>query len=95
MKFNCDFYKDWKHKRGHAQEEYLRNWHKKFAWLPIKVADKDCRWFEFVERSYPSAVYSTHYETIFHRSFPKYRAIQKELSKENPFSKTTTSSGPR
>jgi hypothetical protein len=28
----------------------LTNWHRWFAWHPIKVADHDCRWLEYVER---------------------------------------------
>lgn len=35
MRFDCD----WK-----------ENWHRKFAWLPIKVSKHDCRWLEYVER---------------------------------------------
>jgi len=32
------------------KRERLRAWHRWFAWYPIKVADHDCRWLEFVER---------------------------------------------
>lgn len=38
MKFDCD---KWK---------YKLEWHRWFAWYPVKVADRDCRWLEYVER---------------------------------------------
>ena len=28
----------------------LLEWHKWFAWHPVRVASHDCRWLEFVER---------------------------------------------
>lgn len=38
MKFNCD---KWKCKL---------EWHRWFAWYPVKIAENDCRWLEYVER---------------------------------------------
>ncbi len=43
MKFNC----------GHTKEvrvNALHNWHRWFAWWPVRVGIKECRWLEFVER---------------------------------------------
>lgn len=47
MKFNC----------GLTDEEIkeklsptLCNWHKWFAWFPVRVGHMDCRWLEYVER---------------------------------------------
>lgn len=28
----------------------LSQWHRWFAWRPVKVSDHDCRWLETVER---------------------------------------------
>ena len=43
MKFNCG---------DKANERYWREhqWSKWFAWFPVRVATKDCRWLETVER---------------------------------------------
>lgn len=38
MKFDCD---KWK---------YKYEWHRWFAWYPVKVAEHDCRWLEYVDR---------------------------------------------
>ena len=43
MKFDCG-------KTFQERRNRLRQWHKWFAWYPVKVEDHDCRWFEFVER---------------------------------------------
>lgn len=33
------------------EEKYRRErWHDYFAWLPVRVADRECRWLETVER---------------------------------------------
>ncbi len=39
------------------QSEVWKPW---FAWYPVKVGDKDCRWLEWVERM-PSYYYFKHY----------------------------------
>lgn len=43
MKFDCGLT---------LEEEYdlLKQWHKHFCWLPVRIAHRDCRWLEFVER---------------------------------------------
>lgn len=46
MKFNCDYFRNKREKRN----ERLRNWHKWFAWHPIRIAENDCRWLECVNR---------------------------------------------
>lgn len=28
----------------------LANWHDHFAWWPVRVGERDCRWLELVER---------------------------------------------
>lgn len=33
------------------------NWHKHFAWLPVKVGQDTYAWLETVERSFPKARY--------------------------------------
>lgn len=43
MKFDCG--ETWEEKR-----KRLEQWHRWFAWHPVKVEDHDCRWFEVVER---------------------------------------------
>lgn len=43
MKFDC----------GLTDEEYraeIRKWHRWFAWHPVRVGHRDCRWMETVER---------------------------------------------
>lgn len=43
MKFNCG---------PTFAERYERktNWHRWFAWHPVRIASGDCRWLEYVER---------------------------------------------
>ena len=43
MKFNCG--PTWAEKK-----EYLEEWHPHFAWWPIRVGSRDCRWLEWVMR---------------------------------------------
>ena len=43
MKFNCG--PTWEEKKA-AKEK----WHKWFAWYPIRIGSKDCRWLETIER---------------------------------------------
>jgi len=33
----------------------MRQWHKKFLWLPFTIKDYDCRWLEYIEIRYPNA----------------------------------------
>lgn len=50
MKFNCDALKDRRARRRYERLGRNLEWHKVFAFLPHKVSDSDCRWFEVVER---------------------------------------------
>lgn len=43
MKFNCG--RSWEEKA-----EAIMKWHRWFAWFPVTVGSKDCRWLEYVER---------------------------------------------
>lgn len=43
MKFDCG-------DRGKAKIARMKEWHRWFAWRPIRLADHDCRWLEVVER---------------------------------------------
>lgn len=47
MKLNCGRPKY--QRRGEAVK-YLCNWHRWFAWFPVRVGTNDCRWLEYVER---------------------------------------------
>lgn len=45
MKFHC--------KTPETRAQYvarLEQWHRWFAWHPVRVAKNDCRWLEVVER---------------------------------------------
>ena len=43
MKFNCG-------ETPAEKFERLENWHRWFAWHPVRVGSHDCRWLEYVER---------------------------------------------
>jgi len=61
MKFNCGTdYQTW--------YKLKTNWHRWFAWYPVRVGNCDCRWLEYVERCYEDS-----YEGLY----PTYRAITK------------------
>lgn len=32
--------------------EKLKNWHRFFAWYPVRINDHECAWLEMVERKY-------------------------------------------
>lgn len=59
MKFNCGKSREQRLRDAFVvaekNAEAARNWHKHFAWLPVRVAEGDCRWLEFVMRRYPFA----------------------------------------
>jgi hypothetical protein len=59
MKFNCGLTTETKRilkRQSKATKlERAKNWHRVFALFPIQISDNDCRWFEYVERSYPDA----------------------------------------
>jgi hypothetical protein len=35
-----------------TEASFYLNWHRVFAWWPIRVGENDCRWLETVERQY-------------------------------------------
>lgn len=43
MRFNCGL--SWE-ERYQAKQQ----WHRWFAWRPVRIAAGDCRWLEWVER---------------------------------------------
>lgn len=44
MKFDCRD-ETWSEEKARRAQ-----WRKWFAWLPVRLADRDCRWLEVVER---------------------------------------------
>lgn len=51
MKFKCE-----------TRENRFSKWHRKFAWLPVRLGDNDCRWLEFIERKGTLSLYGWDYE---------------------------------
>lgn len=50
MRFNCDRRREAKEKK---RREKLYNWHRRFAWLPVKIQDAGiCLWLEYYETKY-------------------------------------------
>lgn len=49
MRFSCGASLDAKIKRR-------AEWHRWFAWHPVRVGDHDCRWLEWVERRSSASV---------------------------------------
>lgn len=43
MKFDCGL--SWEEEKA-----LLEEWHLHFAWLPVRVGNRDCRWLEWVMR---------------------------------------------
>jgi hypothetical protein len=58
MKLDCGLTKKTKEK---LKIEKLSNWHTKFAWLPIRIGDNDCRWLEHYERKGKFLLYPDYY----------------------------------
>lgn len=53
MKFNCDFWKWWEKPYSKEKQEQWhkdQEWHTHYAWFPVRVDKRDCRWLETVER---------------------------------------------
>lgn len=51
--------------RAKAREQ----WHRWFAWYPVRVSDESCRWLEWVERRIePAAAYDGVYLFHYYRS---------------------------
>lgn len=61
MKFNCGLSKADKYwerfKSTKAWLQSLQEWHYWFAWRPVRVGKKDCRWLETVERRDTRSMY--------------------------------------
>lgn len=49
MKFNCGMTYG---EKFEAQTRKYTNWHLHFAWRPVRLGSRDCRWLEFVWRKY-------------------------------------------
>lgn len=47
MRFNCG---ETEKEARRSVEPYYCNWHDWFAWYPVRVGYKDCRWLEVIER---------------------------------------------
>jgi hypothetical protein len=45
MRFNCG-------PTAHEKRIARRQWHRWFAWFPVRVGSRDCRWLETIERRY-------------------------------------------
>jgi hypothetical protein len=50
MKFACDNRRSLRQQKRAAKDAAERQWHRKFAWLPIRMGFNDCRWLETVAR---------------------------------------------
>jgi hypothetical protein len=53
VRFNCDYFKQ----RRAARWDAALEWSRTFAWLPVRLADGDCRWLETVEWRITAAQY--------------------------------------
>lgn len=53
MKFNCGLSSEEEYNLAHEEKTRQNSeeqpWVRVFAWLPTRVATKDCRWLEFIE----------------------------------------------
>jgi hypothetical protein len=47
MKMNCGPTRE---ERALARHRELKEWHRYFAWRPIRVGRRECRWLETIER---------------------------------------------
>ena len=61
-----DFGETWDEKKAR-----LGNWHRYFAWYPVKINDHDYRWLEFVWRK-------GNYSNINILWYWEYRSLQNE-----------------
>lgn len=54
MKINCGPTKEEKDAKLDAdwveEQRRLKHWHLWFAWRPIRLGSRDCRWLEWIER---------------------------------------------
>lgn len=49
MRFNCG---PNRYTRQVLKEQKMQAWHRYFCWLPVRLAENDCRWLETVERKF-------------------------------------------
>lgn len=54
MRFDCGL-------TGRELFEARKLWHKWFAWYPVRIGSRDCRWLETVERRKDSPHYIWEY----------------------------------
>ena len=79
MKFDCGE-RFMLRQRGELRAKRYNDWHKRFAWFPIKVGNHDCRWLEFVERKCPTCFYGDWFTGVITTTYGndiEYRAINK------------------
>lgn len=50
MKFNCGLTKEEKKQAARVERDKLKVWRPYFAWKPIRIGSRDCRWLEWIER---------------------------------------------
>ncbi|WP_247300312.1 hypothetical protein [Bradyrhizobium sp. 179] len=67
MRFNCD----WLQQRNERRWKRRYQWHRWFAWRPVRIAAGDRRWLEFVERRRQCGKYFVEWE------YWDYRAIER------------------
>lgn len=76
MKFNCGLTPAEKSFLRYEAEqkriEYMINWHDWFAWYPVRVGSRDCRWLETVQRKYAGYSFNGRFSLIDDCS-PTYR----------------------
>lgn len=85
MRFNCGAPKDERHETDVLAADLfalkMQLWGKWFAWFPVRVGPRDCRWMEAVLRRYPTC----HVDEIWRRyglfdpinfGTPEYQAIK-------------------
>ncbi len=70
MKFDCG---PTERERKQAARDRWCTWHRWFAWFPVRVGPRDCRWLEYVERRADYVVSGHIYE--FAPFDCKYRAL--------------------
>lgn len=65
MKFDCDYFKDKREARWKRRLEWFKKsqeWHKWYAWFPVKLGPNDCRWLETIETRIVLATYMKGYD---------------------------------
>lgn len=87
MKFNCGPTRAerMKKKKHTALKQKLKDeqWHKWFAWYPVRIDKNDCRWLETVERIFIGVEVS--YTYTGHADGPTgYELVCKEINYRPP-----------